>query len=380
MAEGGVRAVVIQSGSFSCKAGFAGEDFPSAVFPCVVGKPRFKGITPGVGHKASFVGHEALKRRSVLSLKSPIERGLVRDWDGLEKVWHHTFDNELRVPSEDHPVLLTEVPLSSNESREKMAQIMFETFNVPAFYLANQAKLSMCSSGRLTGMVVHVGHGVSYAVPVSEGFALKHATLRQDLAGQDLTEYLSDMLFARGLISKSAADSELAREIKEQMCRLALNFQPEMARLASDPSLAKDYRLPDSKVITVSKEQLQCPEALLRPLVMGINAPGLCQLAVDSIEKCESSLREDMYANIVLSGGSSLFPGLADRLKLEVERHLEQSTTGAPEVNIVAPPDRRYSSWMGGAILPTLPTFRHIWVSRQEYQESGPGIVHQKCL
>ncbi|XP_022091353.1 actin-5-like [Acanthaster planci] len=378
MAKTSSRAVVIQSGSCSCKAGLSGQDFPSTVFPSVVGRPRFKGITPGVGQKACFVGHEALQRRNVVSLKSPIERGSVRDWDGLERIWHHTFENELRVPPEEHPVLLTETPLSPNERREKMAQILFETFNVPALYLANQAKLSMCSSGRLTGMVVHIGHGASYVVPISEGFAVKHATLRVDTAGQDLTEYLLDVLFARGLIAKTPADYELARGIKEHLCRVSLNFPQEVTSLATDMSLGKDYRLPDGKVIKVGKEQLQCPEALLRPSVLGVHAPGVSQLVRESIEKCDSSLRENMYSNIVLSGGSSLFPGLEERLKAELEQQM--SPGRATEVNIIAPPERRYSCWIGGAILPTLSTFQHIWVLKQEYQESGPGIVHQKCL
>ncbi|MFW9992908.1 MAG: actin, cytoplasmic 2 [Candidatus Odinarchaeota archaeon] len=369
------KPLVIDNGTGLSKNGYAGEDQPRTVFPTLIGYPKYQSIMSDVDHyvREYYVGEEAMNLRGVLKLMYPIEHGIVNDWDAMEKIWHYTFHNDLRLNPSDHPVLLTEAPLNPAKNREKMAEILFETFNCPAMYVSMQAVLSLYASGRTTGLVIDAGDGVIHIVPIYEGFAISHAITRIDIAGRDITEYLRKLLRQRGHALTSSAEREIVRDIKERLCYVALDPEKELKLAEKVSGMEKQYTLPDGEVITVGPERFLAPEAFFNPAALGKEEKALDEATYDAVQACDIDLRKELYQNIVLSGGSTMFPGLKERLHKELTELVPENV----EIRIVAPPERRYSVWIGGSILASLKTFQRLWISKKEYQEQGSSITRR---
>uniref|UniRef100_A0A8D3ECL3 Actin-like n=1 Tax=Scophthalmus maximus TaxID=52904 RepID=A0A8D3ECL3_SCOMX len=331
--------IVLDTGSGLMKAGFSDEEHPNVIFPTIIGMPKYEEIMNGYLERDVYIGHEAQHMRGVLALMHPIKNGIIRNWDEMEKIWHHTFQ-QLCVEPEDHPVLLTEAAMNPLENRERMVEIMFECFNVPFTYVAMQAVLVLYAAGRTTGVVFDSGDGVSHSVPVFEGYCLPHAVHRFPLAGVDVTMQLTKLLQEQGVSMRSTAELEIVREMKEKCCCVALNYEAELSRGGLSCG-ETHYTMPDGQIVTLSAFQ-QAPEILFKPELIGQDHYGIHESIFKSILSSDIDLRRCLLGNIVLSGGNTLLPGLPERLQAEIKSLV---------------PDRDFSVWSGGAVLANLPTF-----------------------
>lgn len=368
--------LVVDVGSGNCKAGFAGEDAPRCVFPSIVGRPRTVNVMSGTEHQDVYVGEAALEKRGILKVTYPVEHGVVQDWDDMERIWAHTFYKGLKVAPNEHAVLLTEAALNPKANREQMTQIMFETFYIPAMYVSTQAVLSLYASGRTTGIVCDSGDGVTHVVPIYEGYAMPHAVSRSNLAGRDMTDYLTKLLAERGPQFSTSAEREIVRDIKEKTCYVAEDYHVELGRADTSRDCEVTYELPDGQVVTLGGERFRCPEAMFQPSLLGKELRGVHQQVHDAILACDIDIRRDLLGNIVLSGGTTMFPGFGKRMQKEITE-LSPSTM---RIRVLYPDDRKHSVFIGGSMLSDLDTFHQMCVTKAEYTEQGPRIVHRKCF
>ena len=383
--------VIIDNGTGYCKAGLSIDEAPRVIFPECVGYPKYRSAMLGGSNREFFIGADAEDKKGVLQLKYPMEHGVINDWDDMEEIWRHVFTNELRVDPVEHNVLLTEAPFNPKENRENMAQIMFEAFNVPGLYIAIQAVLSLYCFGKNTGIVGDMGDGVTHFVPIFEGYSLPHAVIRIDLAGRDLTEYMRFLLTEIGIRFSTTSEKEIIRNIKERACYIALDYE-------NDNVEPFDYELPDGTHAIVKHHRIKCPEALFKPSLVGKEGLGIAQACYDSIQKCDIDLRVDLYNNIFLTGGTSMFEGLTERFLKEMISLAPESMRNEIRVNfrrekdkgddndkkkdidpIKAAFERKFAVWIGGRILSII-SAESIWITKTEYEENGATIVHRKCF
>lgn len=367
------QPVVIDNGSGLIKAGFAGDQAPKCHFASFIGRPKHMRVMAGALEGDIFMGPKAEEHRGLLNIKYPMEHGIVTDWNDMERIWQYIYSKEkLSTFPEEHPVLLTEAPLNPRRNREKAAEIFFETFNAPALFVSMQAVLSLYATGRITGVVLDSGDGVTHAVPIYEGFAMPHSIMRVDVAGRDVSRYLKLLLRKEGHNFKTTSEFEIVRTIKEKVCYLAQNPQKEES-LENERGL---YMLPDGSQIEIGKARFRAPEVLFRPDLIGEECEGLHEVLAYAILKSDMDLRKVLFSNVVLSGGSTLFKGFGDRLLAEIKKLAPKEM----KIKISAPQERLYSTWIGGSILASLDTFKKMWVSKREYEEEGARAVHKKTF
>eukprot|EP00435_Cladocopium_sp_Y103_P031470 s845_g8.t1 len=346
-------ALVLETGSNMCRVGFAKQDVPSAVFPSLMGRIRHPALMQVGFQNQIYVGEEARVRRGILQLLRPIERGLVTRWPEVEQIWHYMFYNELRVAPEEHPVLLLEAPLTPQDDRERMVQMMFETFGVPSLHLATHAVLSLYASGRTTGIVLDCGLSQTRAVPVCEARVFPFG-LEAD----------------RGWCFRPP-DLPIVEQIKETLCWVALDYQRQLSEEQLQPYEAI-FELPDGQQVTVGCESFKGPEAMFQPSLCGLEGIGIHQLVFESIMASDEDLHEELefFSNVLLAGGTSLLRGLPERLQKDLA-----AMVPSWQVEVVAPDTRKYSAWIGGSMVSSVTSYLRTWMTKEEFRRHGASMV-----
>ncbi|XP_071701503.1 actin-related protein 4-like [Rutidosis leptorrhynchoides] len=428
-----VSAIVVDLGSHTCKAGYAGEDAPKAVFPSVIGaidqmevdendnsEKNTGAVTDpkSKGKRKLYVGSSALGyRRDHMEVLPSIKDGIVTDWDIVESIWDHAFRECLLVDPKEHPMLLAEPSSNTQQQREKTSELMFEKYQAPALFLAKNAVLTSFASGRATSLVVDSGGGSTTVAPVHDGYVLQKAVLSSPIGGEFLTDCLIKSLESKGVKIRprysfkrkeirpgefQAVDvdypnttesyrqycqREIASDIKECVCR-APDTPYDDVSYSNIPMTS--YELPDGQTIEIGSDRFKTPDVLFNPslvktipgmessAVIATSARGLPQMVIESINKCDVDIRRELFSGILLAGGTSSMQQLKERL----EKDLQEESPQAARVKVLASgnsTERRFSVWIGGSILASLGSFQQMWFSKSEYEEHGCSYIQRKC-
>lgn len=379
------NVVICDNGTGFVKCGFAGANFPTAIFPSMVGKPllRSEEKIEDIEIKDVMVGDECAKLRNNLEVSYPVSNGIVRSWEGMYHLWDYTFHERMKINPKECRILLTEPPLNPKENREKMFQAMFERYEFEGCFVSLQAILTLYAQGLMTGVVVDSGDGVTHVIPVYEGFEMRESTKRIDVAGRNITEYLIKLLFLRGYHFNRSADFETVRQLKENVCYVTNNMEQEQ-RLAHETTvLTKKFTLPDGNVVAVGRERFLAPEVLFQPHLIDREVMGMSEAIFTAIQDCGVDCRPELYKHIVLSGGTSMLPGLPSRLEKDItemylERVLRGNRAGLSKfrMRIEDPPRRKHMVFIGGAVLADIMKDNDsFWISRQTYLDEGPRCI-----
>ncbi|KAH3901357.1 related to actin and related proteins [Saccharomycodes ludwigii] len=405
------QPIVIDNGTGIIKAGFSGETKPTTFEFNIIGVPKYKkimttatsnkdsknnntnsanvnsqtsatlessnNITINTGINERYVGNHAQQNRGILKLQCPMENGTITNWNDMELIWQYILNNRLNLKSQDdiqeHPLLITEVPMNQRKNRAIMCEILFENIEVPAVYVAIPGILSLYSSGRTTGCILDSGEGCSYAVSVYDGYHIPTSIKRIDVGGSHITDSLQLLLRKyNGISLFSSSERELCRMIKETACYVSPKDNHYEQQIIA---AAQKFRLPDGQIIQMNEERYLSPEILFKPQNFGLECLGIHNLVHQSINKVDIELRSTLYENIILTGGNTVMENFGERLCTELTPLIHEGTS----LKLYAPPERKYSSWVGGSILAGLSSFKNIWLTKAEYQEN-PELIQNQFL
>ena len=360
-----VTPVVIDCGTAFTRAGFGGDSAPISTIATVVGRPResFRAASE-LRETDTFVGAEVFKRPAQLSIRFPIENRVFTNFEDTTAFLTHIFENEVKVPADKHPLVMTLAALTPQSTKEKILEIVMETFRVPAFYPVSPAASCLYAAGVTTGVVVDSGEAGTLVMPVFQGFSMPYFSKKLDLAGKHVNDALKKGLISLGYHLSTSVERDVLRDMKEQLCFVSAD--PEQEKNAAE----KTFATPDGMELKIAKERFMSPEILFNPSLLGVDAPGTSRMIADVVTSVDEDIRPQLASNILLAGGSTMFDGYQERVKNDLMKFLPPSIS----FQVNAPITRKMSSWVGCSIISSVSTFSQLWISRQEYEEEGASV------
>ena len=374
--------LIIDIGSGEIKAGFSGQERPKILFKNQLGEPKYKKIlktfnkdnTPS---KDIYIGEKCDTCLSALKLRNPIEHGIFKHSEDILPIFNHIF-TRLKLDSEEiknHPILISESLLNPSKNRKNISSILFENFEISNIFFASQPILSLFATSNTTGTILESGEGVTQSCVIYEGYSIPFSFERYDYGGGDVTKYLYTILQNLGIYLDTSAEYQIVKDIKEQLC---FACQSDMIRnIKKESEFEKEnYFLPDGNVIKLGEERILPPEILYNPELNGMEFPSFQKMIFNSINKVDMELRPKLYEAILLSGGNTSIKGTSNKLYSEFKQLINPNM----KIKIHSPKNPNLLCWIGGNVVSGLEIFKKMWISKEEWEEKGEQIVHDKTI
>ena len=371
MSEEIPTGIIMDVGSGTTKAGIAGDLAPSVYLPTLTGTTK----TSIALAKEHYIGKEVLEKKGVLDITQPVQKGKITDWDSIETLWEHCLTERLKVDPADHPIVYGFCPSEKKVAKERTVLIYFESLGVPGFFCAMNPLLSIYGAGRTNGLVVDSGEEMTSVISIIDGNKIEGANAVYEMGGSDVTKYMQRLFKEKQII----VDIEEAQKVKEDLCYSAMDYTIEYENFKRGETAGQFYQLPDGMLIEVAEEMVKAPELIFNQKLVGKYEPGLQEIMNACVQGVEGDhVKRELLQNVVLSGGNTKIRDFVYRVNKELISSC--GTSLKCRVKILAGDNREFLSWSGGSVISTLKSFRSMWITRGDYNEFGPSIVHRKCL
>jgi centractin len=387
--------IIIDIGSGIIKAGISGQELPKIMFPNYIGEPKYSKVLRSFRKdnqeiQEQYIGKDCLKFLGILKLRYPVKNGIFENDQDILTIFKYIYQN-LEIDNEEiseHPILITEPLLNPYSNREKIASALFENLSAPAIFFASQPILSLFSTSSTSGVILESGEGVTQSCIVYEGYSIPNTYIRNNYGGKDVTEYFLTLLQRQGYSFSTTSEFEIVKKMKEDICFTSIsgninnpiNIMSGNMELSSNKNKSESsgiYNLPDGNAIKIGDERSLAPEILFNPSIIGSENLSFQEMIITSINKVDIDLRKNLYNNVLISGGNTLFKGIQEKFHSEIKNLAPKNM----KVKLHTPGNRLLSCWSGGNVISILEIFKKMWVSREEWVEKGnKSIIHIKTI